>query len=123
MNSLRILIVEGNTSEENFNFDAAGCIPQSENFKIHVKKIEPDCEIDIVSPGDDQSISKIISSLKKYSGIILTGSTLRVNDNSSEIKKHIQFVKKCFENSRFMYFKYFKSFFNSIFFVFAKLKV
>ena len=100
MNKLKILIVEGNTNEENINFDAAGCVPQSENFKIHVKKIEPDCEIDIVAPGDDNSIKKIILSLRKYNGIILTGSTLRVNDNSKEIKKHIQFAKKCFENEK-----------------------
>jgi len=100
MNKLKILIVEGNTNEENINFDAAGCISQSDNFKLHVKKIEPNCEIDIVAPGDDESIYKIISSLKKYNGIILTGSTLRINDNSNEIKKHIQFVKKCFENEQ-----------------------
>ena len=100
MNKLKILIVEGNTNQENINFDAAGCIPQSENFKLHVKKIEPSCEVEIVAPGDDQSISKVIKSLKKYNGIILTGSTLRVNDNSSEIKKHIQFAKKCFENEQ-----------------------
>ncbi len=100
MSKLKILIVEGNTNEENVNFDAAGCVPQSENFKLHVKKLEPNCEIEIVSPGDDQSIFKVISSLKKYNGIILTGSTLRVNDNSSEIKKHIEFAKKCFENDQ-----------------------
>ena len=100
MDKLKILIVEGNTNEENVNFDAAGCISQSENFKLHVKKIEPNSEIDITTPGDDHSISKIVQSLKKYNGIILTGSTLRVNDNSSEIKKHIEFAKKCFENEQ-----------------------
>ena len=62
MEILKLLIVEGNTNEENINFDAAGCIPQSENFKLHLRKLEPNCEIDIVSPGDDHSISKIISS-------------------------------------------------------------
>jgi len=100
MDKLKILIVEGNTNEENVNFDSAGCIPQSDNFKLHVKKIEPNSEIDIVAPGDDESVSKIVKSLKKYNGIILTGSTLRVNDNSSEIKKHIQFAKKCFEKEK-----------------------
>ena len=100
MNNLKILVVEGNTSEENINFNVAGCVPQSENFKQHVKKIEPNCEIDLVSPGDEQVISRIFSSLKKYNGIILTGSTLRVNENSEEIKKHIQFAKKCFENEQ-----------------------
>ena len=100
MDKLKVLIVEGNTNEENINFDAAGCVPQSENFKIHVKRIDPNCQIDIVAPADDESIAAIISSLKKYNGIILTGSTLRVNDSSSEIKKHIQFAKKCFENEQ-----------------------
>jgi GMP synthase (glutamine-hydrolysing) len=100
MDKLKILVVEGNTNEENVNFDIAGCIPQSENFKLHLKKIEPECEIDIVAPGDDVAIYKIITSLKKYHGIILTGSTLRINENSSEIKKHIKFAKKCFESEQ-----------------------
>jgi len=100
MNKLKLLIVEGNTNEENINFDAAGCVPQSENFKLHVSKLEPNCGIDIVAPGDEESIAKTISSLKKYNGIILTGSTLRVNDNTNEIKKHIQFAKKCFESEK-----------------------
>ena len=100
MNKLKILIVEGNTNKENTNFEAAGCVPQSENFKLHVKKLEPNSEIEIVAPGDDQSIFQIVKSLKKYNGIILTGSTLRINDNSNEIKKHIQFAKKCFESEQ-----------------------
>jgi len=100
MNKLKLLIVEGNTNEENFNFDAAGCIPQSENFKLHIKKIDPSYDIDIIQPGDDKSISKIISSLEKYNGIVLTGSTLRINDDSNEVKKHIQFAKKCFESEQ-----------------------
>ena len=100
MDKLKILIVEGNTNQENSNFDAAGCIPQSDNFKIHVKKIIPNCDIDIVSPSNDDAVAKVIYSLEKYNGIILTGSTLRINDNSNEIKKHIQFAKKCFESEK-----------------------
>ena len=65
MDKLKLLIVEGNTREENVDFKTAGCVPQSENFKLHLKKIEPSCDIDIVAPGDDQSIYKIVSALKK----------------------------------------------------------
>ena len=97
MNKLKLLIVEGNTKEENVNFNIAGCVPQSQNFKLHIKKLKPNSEIDIVEPIDDNSISKIISSLKKYDGIVLTGSTLRIEDKSNEVKRHIEFVKKCFE--------------------------
>jgi len=100
MSNVKILIVEGNTNEENINFGAAGCVPQSDNFKTHVKKIEPNCEINIISPNDDKSIDKIVPFIKSYNGVILTGSTLRINDNSDEIKKHIQFAKKCFESEQ-----------------------
>ena len=98
MSVLKLLIVEGNTKEENFNFNRAGCAPQSENFKQHVKMFEPNCEINIVEPGDDSAISKIITSLKKYDGIILTGSTLRIDDGSNEVKKHVDFAKICFKH-------------------------
>jgi len=100
MSILKLLIVEGNTKEENSNFNKAGCVPQSENFKQHVKMFEPNCEVNIVEPGDDSGISKIIASLKKYDGIILTGSTLRIDDFSNEIKKHIDFVKTCFKHEK-----------------------
>jgi len=100
MNNLKLLIVEGNTKEENINFNKAGCVPQSENFKLHIKNLQSNCEIDILEPGNENDVSKILPSLKKYDGIILTGSTLRVENESKEVKKHIQFAKKLFENER-----------------------
>jgi len=100
MNILKLLIVEGNTKEENSNFNKAGCVPQSENFKQHIKIFEPDCEVDIAEPGDDNSIAKIVLSLKKYNGVVLTGSTLRINDNSNEVRKNIEFAKTCFKHEK-----------------------
>ena len=94
------MIVEGNTKEENVNFVNAGCVPQSQNFKQHINKLKPNCEIDIAEPGNDKSISKILTSLKKYDGIVLTGSTLRIEEKSNEVKKHIEFAKRLFENEK-----------------------
>jgi len=100
MNKLKLLIVEGNTKEENTNFNKAGCVPQSENFKKHIQKIEPNSEIDIVEPIDDDSISNIFSSLKKYDGVVLTGSTLRLNEDIKEVKKHVEFAQTCFKHEK-----------------------
>ena len=100
MNKLKLLIVEGNTKEENINFNNAGCVPQSQNFKLHIKKLEPNSEIDIAEPGNDNSILKIISSLKKYDGVVLTGSTLRLKEDIKEVKKHIDFAKTCFKHEK-----------------------
>ena len=100
MDKLKLLIVEGNTKEENSNFNNAGCVPQSENFRQHIRTLEPNSAIDIVEPLNDNSISKIISSLKKYDGVVLTGSTLRIQDTSEEVKRQIKFVKTCFEHGK-----------------------
>ena len=100
MNKLKLLIVEGNTKEENIKFNNAGSISQSQNFKHHIQKLEPNSEIDIVEPLNNNFISKIISSLKKYDGVVLTGSTLRIQDTSEEVKKHIEFVKTCFKHDK-----------------------
>ena len=100
MSTLKLLIVEGNTKKENFNISEAGCVSQSDNFRQHIKKLEPNYEVDIVEPGDDNSISKVFSSLKKYDGVVLTGSTLRINDNSNEVRKHIEFAKTCFKHEK-----------------------
>ena len=97
MKHLKLLIVEGNIKEENLNFNNAGCVPQSENFKQHIRSLEPNSEIDIVEPLDNNSILKIISSLKKYDGVVLTGSTLRLNEDIKEVKKHIEFAQTCFK--------------------------
>ena len=100
MYKLKLLIVEGNTKEENINFNKAGCVSQSQNFKLHIENLQPNCEIDIVEPENEKAVSKILSSLKKYDGIVLTGSTLRVGCESNEVKKHIEFAKKLFEKEK-----------------------
>ena len=100
MNKLNLLIVEGNTKKENLNFKEAGCIPQSKNFEEQIKSLAPDCEIDIVEPGDESGIHKVIGKLNKYDGVVFTGSTLRINEKSEEVKKHIEFAKKCFEKEK-----------------------
>ena len=35
--------------------------------------------------------------MKKYDGIVLTGSTLRINKDTHEVKKHLEFAKECFK--------------------------
>ena len=65
MNLLKLLIVEGNTKEENVNFNEAGCVSQSLNFKDNIKILQPNTEIDIIEPGNDSSVAKTLHSLKK----------------------------------------------------------
>ena len=81
MNKLKLLIVEGNTKEENINFNNAGCVPQSQNFKLHIEKLEPNSEIDIVEPIDDDNY-------RKYAE--LKGLEKNLNLTSDELEDRIE---------------------------------
>ena len=50
MSQLKVLIVEGNTHEENLKLQKLSNQPQSFNFKDNIKKYYPNSAIDIVNP-------------------------------------------------------------------------
>ena len=97
MKNLNILIVEGNTEEENVKFKKLSAQPQSFNFSNNISKFYPNAVIDIVTPSTENESSKIIPELNKYNGIIWGGSTLNIYDNTIEIKRQLEFAKKIFE--------------------------
>ena len=97
MKNLKILIVEGNTHEENLKFQNISAQPQSFNFKNNINKYYPNTLIDIVTPSTELESEKIIPELNKYDGIVWGGSTLNIYDDNLEIKRQLNFAKKIFE--------------------------
>ena len=97
MKNLNILIVEGNTEEENLKFQKLSNQPQSFNFRNNILKYYPDAVIDIVTPSTKNEASKFIPELNKYDGIIWGGSTLNIYEYKPEIRRLLEFAKKIFE--------------------------
>ena len=97
MKNLNILIVEGNTQEENLKFQKLSNQPQSFNFRNNILKYYPDAVIDIVTPSTKNEASKFIPELNKYDGIIWGGSTLNIYEDKPEIRRQLEFAKKIFE--------------------------
>ena len=97
MKNLNILIVEGNTEEENLKFKKLSNQPQSFNFRNNILKYYPDADIDIVTPSTKNEASKFIPELNKYDGIIWGGSTLNIYEDKLEITRQLEFAKKIFE--------------------------
>ena len=62
MNKLKILVVEGNTKEENVNFNQAGCASQSENFGEHIKMHEPENNLNY----EKKIMTRFMSELVRY---------------------------------------------------------
>ena len=61
MENLNILIVEGNTHEENLKFQKLSNQPQSFNFRNSILKYFPSAVIDIVTPSTKHEVSRFIS--------------------------------------------------------------
>ena len=91
----KILIVEGNTAEENRSFTEAGIKTHTESLRESLKYISKDLIIDVVNPSSDKNIYSFNDKLHTFSGLIWGGSSLNIYNDTPEIKKQIEFMKNC----------------------------
>ena len=91
----KILIVEGNTAEENGSFTEAGIKTHTESLRESLKYISKDLIIDVVNPSSDNNINSFNDKLHTFDGLIWGGSSLNIYNDTPEIKKQIEFMKNC----------------------------
>ena len=91
----KILIVEGNTAEENRSFTEAGIKTHTESLRESLKYISRDLIIDVVNPSSDKNIYSFNDKLHTFNGLIWGGSSLNIYNDTPEIKKQIEFMKNC----------------------------
>ena len=91
----KILIVEGNTAEENGSFTEAGIKTHTESLRESLKYISRDLIIDVVNPSSDKNVDSFNDKLHTFDGLIWGGSSLNIYNDTPEIKKQIEFMKNC----------------------------
>ena len=97
MTKLNLLIVEGNNREDSKVFIKAAGATAADNLKNLVLNLEPNSKIEIINPGKDEETKDALQNMDSFNGIIFTGGAMRINDMTSEIKKHINFASNCFK--------------------------
>jgi len=97
MNS-RILIVEGTLEEEIKNFVKNGIPTHTESLKESLSFFTNNLDIDVVNPSSEKNINSFINDLKKYDALIWGGSSLNIYNDTIEIRRQIEFMKKCFKS-------------------------
>ena len=90
-----ILIVEGNLREENENFSKVGIQTHTESLKDSLNYFTDELKFDVVNPSSDQNIQFISDKLQNYDGLIWGGSSLNIYNDTTEIRKQIEFMKDC----------------------------
>ena len=91
----KILIVEGNPTEENKQFTVAGIQTHTESLKHSLRYFTDNLTIDVANPSSDKNIHEIIKNLDSYDGLIWGGSSLNIYNATPEIKRQIQFMQEC----------------------------
>ena len=94
----KILIVEGNLTEENNNFSKSGIPTHTESLKESLSFFTNSLDLDVINPSSDTNINSVIKDLKKYDGLIWGGSSLNIYNDTIEIRRQIEFMKECFKN-------------------------
>ena len=100
MNNLCLLIVEGNIKKDTEIFIKAAGASASNNLKKLLFKLEPSVVIEVVHPGNEIEVKSTLNKINSYNGIIFTGGAMRINDQTDEIKKHINFANECFNYNK-----------------------
>ena len=91
----KILIVEGNPTEENKQFTVAGIQTHTESLKHSLRYFTDNLTIDVANPSSDKNIHEIIKNLDGYDGLIWGGSSLNIYNATPEIKRQIEFMQEC----------------------------
>ena len=95
---MRLLVVEGNSKEIWTKREVSGGVPYHKRFLAMLKLLQPTAEVEITFPAEHNSILPSIEELKSFDGILLTGSSLYINDPSTEVTKQLDFAEDLFES-------------------------
>ena len=95
VNNKKILIVEGNTREENSEFTQVGINTHTESLIESINFYKKELDIDIANPSSDKNLSSSIEDLNKYDGLIWGGSSLNIYNDTDEIRRQINFMREC----------------------------
>ena len=91
----KILIVEGNTREENSEFTEVGINTHTESLIDSINFYEKKVDIDIANPSSDKNLDKTAQNLEKYDGLIWGGSSLNIYNDTDEIRRQLEFMRRC----------------------------
>jgi len=98
----KLLIVDGNTEEGNLNIHKFSGLTYVPLF-TKVVQLCGEYEIDALYPTHENFIMPSIDTLKKYDGILWTGSSLSINETKQYVAPQLQLCDKCFESQTPIY--------------------
>src|SRR6185312_16561704 len=89
----RLLVMEGNTSENRALHAAAGGGVASRGYANLLQELLPGAVVDICFPADPGANLPTGEALEGYDGVALTGSGLHVYDNGPPVTRQVELAR------------------------------
>src|SRR6056300_1752267 len=90
-----ILIVEGNTKENNLELVSNNIETHTQSIHNSLNKINENLKIEEFNPSIKNNLDKL--NLEKYDGLIWSGGNGHIYENDDDTKAQIEFMKICFK--------------------------
>lgn len=100
---MKLLVVEGNTKETRLERGNFGIKPYNEMFAEMLQFLKPKAEVDVAFPTDTEKKLPSVNQLRSYDGVLITGSSLSVLDNISEVSNQLNFIDTVFKSGTPIY--------------------
>ena len=88
-----ILIVEGNTKENNLELVSNNIETHTQSIHNSLNKINENLKIEEFNPSIKNNLDKL--NLEKYDGLIWSGGNGHIYENDDDTKAQIEFMKIC----------------------------
>ncbi|MDP2337159.1 MAG: type 1 glutamine amidotransferase [Bacteroidota bacterium] len=95
---MRLLVVEGNQKETWTARESCGGVAYHKRFKSMLKILQPDAEVEVVFPADEDTSLPSADQLKTFDGVLWTGSSLYIKDPSPAVTRQLAFAADVFES-------------------------
>ena len=95
---MKLLIVEGNTEGTRLEREKFGINTYHQIFRELIYSLEPSAIVDVVFPADDNKELPSSRDLKKYDGLLWTGSALSVLDVAPSVTRQFNFAEDVFKS-------------------------
>ena len=92
----RILVIDGNQAEIRAKHKAVGGTDSGDGYAHTLKALQPDLEIDIVRPADEEPKLPDGVALADYDGVAISGSALNIYSREVAVERQVDLTKAVF---------------------------
>jgi len=92
----RVLVIDGNQAEVRAKHKSVGGTDSGDGYAATLKRLQPDLEVDIVRPADEEPKLPNGVALADYDGVAISGSALNIYSREIAVERQIDFAKAVF---------------------------